>query len=275
MRAIDAAGQRVLRDAHLAPPVYAACHDALSQPGHLFSPSPTWARLFLAWVDALAPERRDALLPAAVACECMAAGYDLIDAVSDHAGATCTDVTTTRDLSVGVTLLLLAQETLAALDSRGARASALLARAGRRALAGQIRDHELRRQPAATQDATLDVLRRRSGTLVAAPCQCAAVLAGAPWRVVALAGRFGAALGCATQLEDDLADRTDDARSGRKTLPTILMRLYPDDPDVVDATAWVLMQRFLAEAARVLIRLSPYIDTEPLWTLLPAELRAA
>ncbi len=117
MRAIDVAGQRVLRDAHLAPPVYAACHDALSQPGHLFSPSPTWARLFLAWVD--------------------------------------------------------------------------------------------------------------------------------------------------------------DARGGRQTLPTILVRLYPDDPDLATATAWVLMQRFLAEAARTLTRLSLYIDTEPLWTLLPAELRAA
>ncbi len=275
MREIDVAGYRVLCDAHLAPPVYAACRDALSRPGHLFSPSPTWARLFLAWIDALAPERRDALLPAAVACECMAAGYDLIDAVSDHAGATGMDTALNHDLPIGVTLLLLAQETLAALDPPGARAAALLARAGRRALAGQIQDQELRRQPTATQDAALDVLRRRSGTLVAAPCQCAAVLAGAPWRVVALAGRFGAALGCATQLEDDLADRTDDARSGRKTLPTILVRLYPDDPDVVDATAWVLMQRFLAEAARVLIRLSPYIDTEPLWTLLPAELRAA
>lgn len=46
MREIDVAGQRVLRDAHLASPVYAACRDALSRPGHLFSPSPTWARLF-------------------------------------------------------------------------------------------------------------------------------------------------------------------------------------------------------------------------------------
>ena len=275
MREIDVAGHRVLCDAHLAPPVHAACRDALSRPGHLFSPSPTWARLFLAWVDALAPERRDALLPAAVACECMAAGYDLIDAVSDHAGATGMDTALNHDLPIGVTLLLLAQETLAALDPPGARAAALLARAGRRALAGQIQDQELRRQPTATQDAALDVLRRRSGTLVAAPCQCAAVLAGAPWRVVALAGRFGAALGCATQLEDDLADRVDDARGGRQTIPTILMRLYPDDPDLADATAWVLMQRFLAEAARVLIRLSLYIDTEPLWTLLPAELRAA
>jgi len=176
---IDAVGHAVLRDAHLAPPVYAACRDALARPGHLFSPSPIWARLFLAWIDALAPERRDALLAVAVACECMAAGYDLIDAVSDHVDATGTDTALNHDLPIGVTLLLLAQETLAALDPPGARAAALLARAGRGALAGQMQDQELRRQPTASQDAALDVLRRRSGTLVAAPCQCAAVLAGA------------------------------------------------------------------------------------------------
>ena len=58
------------------------CHDALSRHGRLFSAAPVWSRLFLAWIDAVAEAPRDLFLPAAVACECMAAGYDLLDAAA-------------------------------------------------------------------------------------------------------------------------------------------------------------------------------------------------
>jgi geranylgeranyl pyrophosphate synthase len=278
MPALDEVGRRILHDAHLAPPVAVACHRALTQPGHLFSASPRWARLFLVWIDALAPELGERALPAAVACECLAAGFDLIDDVHDLAGAPYAPADPDDALAAGVTLLLVAQEALAHVGvplERRECARAALGRASRRVVAAQAWDDALRRLPMATQDEVLAVMYRRSGTLVAAPCQCAALLAGTPWRVVALAGRFGRALGCAAQLEDDLADLAEDAQNGRKTLPIILARLYPDAPEMVEATTWVLMQRFAREAAQTLRRLPAHIRTEPLWTLLPATARAS
>jgi geranylgeranyl pyrophosphate synthase len=124
----------------------------------------------------------------------------------------------------------------------------------------------------------LAILRRRSGSLAAAPCQCAAILVGAHWRSVALAGRFGRALGCAAQLEDDLLDQAEDALNGRQTVPRILAHHYPTEPEVVETTTLVLIQRFLHEAAQALEQLPAChagARTGTLWTLLPATARAA
>ena len=181
-------------------------------------------------------------------------------------------------LPAGVALLQLAQEAVLRLDlplERRAQTGTALARASRRVFTAQAGDYALRRQPRATQDDILAVLRHRSGALGAAPCHCAALLTGAPWRTVALAGRFGRALGCAAQLEDDLADRVDDLRSGRQTVPTMLAQLYPAAPELVEATTWVLIQRYLQEAAQAVQRLPTHVRTEPLWAFLPPAMRAA
>ncbi|MDQ2829754.1 MAG: polyprenyl synthetase family protein, partial [Chloroflexota bacterium] len=220
----------------------------------------------------------DLFLPAAVACEFMAAGYDVLDAVTDQA-PTLSPKERAHTLAASAALLRLSHELLVDLDlphARCVRAAAALARTGLLAEAGHARDIDLRRQPAVSQDALFAVLRLRSGTLVAAPCQLAALLAGAPWRAVAVAGEYGYALGCAAQLEDDLADMAEDERSGRKTVPLLLARLYPMQPEVAEAATWVLIRRFQREAARLLTH--PSIDqtrTEALWTLLPPALHAA
>jgi len=275
MSSVSARGRQLLREAHLAPDLHAACVAALARHGRLWSSNPAWSRLFLAWTAALAAPPHEPVLPAAVACEFMAAGYDLLDDVYDHAGDAAV---LTRALPAGTTLLLLARQALVEIDlpaERRGAARAALARAQRGFCAGQVRDYRLRAQPTATDDEALAVMRQRSGSLVAVPCQCAALLAGAPWRVAGLAGRFGQALGCAAQLEDDLADCADDLRTGRKTIPTLLAQHHPDAPELVEATTWVLMRHFLAEAAGVLRRLPSYVRTDPLWTLLPADARAA
>ncbi len=274
MRLVSEVGHRTLREARLSHAVDVTCRAALTQPGRLFSASPLWSRLFLAWVEALAEPPHDAFLPAAVACEFTAAGYDLLDAVTDH---DLSPEERAPTLAASDALPRLSYELLARLDlphERRARAGAALARTDQRARAGHARDIALRGQPAASQDAVLAVLRHRSGTLVAAPCHIAALLTGAPWRGVALAGRFGHALGCAAQLEDDLADQDEDERSGRKTVPLLLARLYPAAPEMVDATTWVVIRRFQREAAGMLTRLpGDYRRTEALWTLLPPALR--
>ena len=244
----------------------------------MFSTAPVWSRLFLSWADALDAAPREPFLRAAVACECLAAGFDLIDDVSDGAQPPDEKEGTASDLAAGVTLLLLAHEVLARLDLPAERRTAAgnaFSRAGRRALAGHQQDVALRLLPAAAPDALLALMRRRSGGLLAVPCQCAALLAGAPWRTVALASRFGAALGCAAQLEDDLADRAEDAHTGRQTIPLQLTALYPDGPELVEATTWVLIRRFLEEAAEVFARLpSTTVRLDALWPLLPPSLRA-
>lgn len=281
MSTLSEVGHQVLHEAHLTPALDMACMSALAQPGHLFSASPLWARLFLSWIDALVLDAGETFLPAAVACECLAVGFDLIDDVIDdvydQARGSSIQERLTGALTGGVILLLLAQEVMARLDlpaERRRRACMALSRASHRVLGGQVQDTALRGLPTATQDAVLAVLRCRSGTLVAAPCQCAALLTGAPWRIVALAGRFGYALGCAAQLEDDLTDRVEDERSGRTTIPTLLAQLSPASSELIEATTWVLIQRFLQDAARVLQRLPPYVRTDPLWTLLPPTMRA-
>jgi len=273
-------GRHILDEARLSPPLHTTCVAALARPGRLFSTAPVWSRLFLAWIDAPAEYSHPAFLRAAAACECMIAGYDLIDKLYDGTSDPGAGAGLSRDLPAGVTLLLLAQDVLARLDlpaEQRARACATLSRAGRRALDGQVQDYTLRQQHAPIAPSmALTVLRHRSGVLAAACCQCAAQLAGAPWRAVGLAGRFGCALGCAAQLEDDLADRIEDQCSGRQTVPVLLAHLYPSAPDVVEITTWVLIRRFLHEAAQVLTRLpADHGGTEALWRLLPASMRAA
>lgn len=275
MAPVSARGRHLLRQAHLAPDLHAACVVALERPGRLWSANPAWSRLFLAWTAALAEPPSEIVLTAAVACEFMATGYDLLDDVYDHGG----DVSAlTRALPAGTTLLLLARQALADLalpTERRRHACAAFAHAHRGFCTGQVQDYRLRDRPTATHDEALAVLHRRSGSLVAAPCQGAVLLAGAPWRIVGLAGRFGQALGCAAQLEDDLADRADDLRTGRQTIPTLLARRHPNTPELVEATTWVLMQHFLEEAAAALHRLPAHVRLDPLWTLLPTNARAA
>ncbi len=278
MRSVSDIGHRTLREAGLPHAVDMTCRAALARPGRLFGASPLWSRLFLAWVEALAARPYDAFLPAAVACEFMAAGYDVLDAATDQA-PTLSPEARAHTLAASAALLRLSHQLLVGLDvlpARRVRAAAALARTGRLTEAGHARDIDLRRQSTVSQDAVLAVLRWRSGTLVAAPCQLAALLAGTPWRAVAVAGRFGDVLGRAAQLEDDLADMAEDERSGRKTVPLLLARLYPMQSEVAEAATWVLIRRFQREAARMLTH--PSINqtrTEALWTLLPPALRAA
>jgi len=264
--------------ARLPAAVEATARAALARPGHVLgAPTvPRWARLFLTWIDALTGTPLNPYLPGAVACDWMAAGYDLLDQVYDGSSEARNDMLA-RTLPAALSLLMLAQELLASLDVPGSRRAAAcraFARAGRRALAGQVQNYGLRMVPTVDIDTALSIVRRRSGPLVAAPCQCAALLTGASWRTVALAGRFGAALGCAAQLEDDRADRAEDELAGRATVPLLLARRHAAAPAVAEATLWVLHRRFLERAAQSLERL-PHdrVHVEVLWTLLPADLR--
>jgi hypothetical protein len=270
-----ALGHRMLANAHLETSIAEACGKALRKRGRLFSDAPSCARLFMAWVDALAPERRQCLYPAVVAADCMISGYDLLDKIYDAANER---ETRSRWLPAGVTLLHLAQEFMRQAEAPAERrlaAAAALAHGGRRAFGGHVRDYLSRSGPPPEAATRLWIIRERSGSLAAASCAAAALVANGTWRHVGLAARFGRAYAVGAQLEDDLEDRFLDLDQGRRTIPTLLAASTSDA--VVQATVWVLMRRSLGSAASILHRLDREGvpgDTAGLWRLLPEALHA-
>jgi len=110
-------------------------------------------------------------------------------------------------------LLSLAFEVIAGAPSPGGRRErkeqALLeiaAAAGVRGMIkGQWLDISLSRQDA-DADAYTDLIRRKTGALIAASVKAGALLGGAPPRGLEAAGAYGESVGLAFQLRDDLAD---------------------------------------------------------------------
>jgi geranylgeranyl diphosphate synthase type I len=131
----------------------------------------------------------------------------------------------------GDALLTLASEVL--LDTRtleGVRAARLLAAATRELIRGQFDDVAFERRDVVTVEEALSMAAGKTGALLACAATIGAILAGGhPTAVVALS-EYGAELGLAFQLVDDLlgiwgdSDRTgkpvgSDLRARKKTLP--------------------------------------------------------
>jgi geranylgeranyl diphosphate synthase type I len=138
---------------------------------------------------------------------------------------------TTSAILTGDALLALAQEVL--LDSvspHRAAAARLLAEATRHLIRGQVMDVAFERRDDVTVAECLDMASGKTGALLSASAAIGAVLAGAPDHVVDALATFGAQLGIAFQLVDDLlgiwGDPAitgkpvfSDLRSRKKTLP--------------------------------------------------------
>jgi geranylgeranyl diphosphate synthase type I len=138
---------------------------------------------------------------------------------------------TTSAILTGDALLALAQEVL--LDSASphrAAAARLLAEATRHLVRGQVQDVAFERRCDVTLEQCLEMVSGKTGALLSASAAIGAVLAGAPADVVGSLSTFGAQLGIAFQLVDDLlgiwGDPAvtgkpvfSDLRSRKKTLP--------------------------------------------------------
>ncbi len=120
--AVAACADLALRRARLPAAVEATARAALARPGHVLgAPSvPRWARLFLTWIDALTGAPLTPYFPGAVACDCIAAGYDLLDQVYDSPPEE-RDNMPADTLPAALSLLMLAQELLASLATGGRR----------------------------------------------------------------------------------------------------------------------------------------------------------
>jgi geranylgeranyl diphosphate synthase, type I len=105
----------------------------------------------------------------------------------------------------GDALLSLAHEVLTDGDSPyGQAAGQALAVATRELIRGQVQDLAFERRDDVTLDECLDMAAGKTGALLAVSAAIGAILAGAPEPVVSALSRFGAQLGLAFQLVDDV-----------------------------------------------------------------------
>ena len=109
---------------------------------------------------------------------------------------------------------------------------ALLARTIATLCDGQIREVEAAGRLEQTEDQYLDVIRRKTGALIATSCRLGGMLSDAPAEALDVLEEYGEALGLAFQLSDDIMDLTassevlgkepgQDMREGVYTLPVL------------------------------------------------------
>jgi len=136
----------------------------------------------------------------------------------------------------GDAMLSLAHEVLADCHSPHARsphanaAATVIAIATRELIRGQVQDTAFEKRSDVTLDECLDMVRGKTGALMSASAEIGAVLAGAPASLTDTLASYGAHLGLAFQLVDDLLGIWgwpevtgkpvySDLRSRKKTLP--------------------------------------------------------
>lgn len=110
----------------------------------------------------------------------------------------------TTAILAGDAMLSLAHEVLADAGPHADAASLALARATREVIRGQARDVEFERRDDVTLAECLAMEADKTGALLAVSSSIGAILAGAPKRVVDGCHTFGAELGLAFQIVDDL-----------------------------------------------------------------------
>ncbi|HEX5087644.1 MAG TPA: polyprenyl synthetase family protein [Nocardioides sp.] len=134
---------------------------------------------------------------------------------------------------VGDAMLSLAHEVLDESPSpRAARSSRVLARATRELIRGQVLDMSFETRTRVTLAEGLEMVAGKTGALIAASAELGALLGGAGPRTVAALRDYGAQVGVAFQVVDDLLgiwgwpERTgkpvfSDLRSRKRTLPVV------------------------------------------------------
>lgn len=176
------------------------------------------------------------LIPGAVAIELVHAATlyhdDVIDEADSRHGVPSVNTRWSNTVAIltGDYLFARASEITADL---GAEVIALLARTIATLCDGQIREVEASGDVGHTVEAYLEIIRRKTGALIATSCRMGGMLSDAPAEHVALLEAYGEALGTAFQLSDDIMDITSsaeelgkepgvDMREGVYTLPVLL-----------------------------------------------------
>lgn len=198
--------RETVRAAPLTPAYRAALVAALALPGNILSerPNTRWARLVATCCSAAAGRWDDAVA-AAAAVELLMVALDLLDDEEDgdESALRCA-LGAARVLNVSTGLLLLAQQSLFAIDG-ATTAAALLLDAALRACAGQHSDLAPRGEHDLSLHTALATAVQKSAPLVAVACRLGAWCARADERTQDLYARFGEYVGAVAQLANDLA----------------------------------------------------------------------
>ena len=175
------------------------------------------------------------LIPAAVAIELthLATLYhdDVIDEARDRRGITSVNARWDNTVAILTGDFLFARASLIASDL-GTDVTRLLARTIAEVCEGQIREVQIMGRMETEEEGYLDVIRRKTASLIGTSCRLGGLVSGADPEVVDRLERFGRTLGMAFQLSDDIMDLTADRgvlgkepgadlREGVYTLPVI------------------------------------------------------
>lgn len=151
------------------------------------------------------------LIPGAVSIELVhqATLYhdDVIDEADSRHGVPATNVRWNNTVAILTGDYLFARASEISTDL-GTDICALLARTIATLCDGQIREVEASGRIERTVDAYLEVIRRKTGALIATSCRLGGMLSDAPVGSLDVLEEFGEALGLAFQLSDDIMDIT-------------------------------------------------------------------
>lgn len=217
----------LLRAAPLTPAYRTALATALEVPGRILSDAPEarWTHcVFTCCAAAGGPWEQAA--PTAGAIELFMAALELLDDEEDSEESLLrSELGPARLLNVSTGLLFLAQSSLT--SARGEQATSILLDWALRACSGQDADLATESTVGIGLTDALTITDWKSASLAAAACQLDALCADANPALQALYAQFGAYLGMAAQLANDMravtadaADKTDIALR-RPTLPLV------------------------------------------------------
>jgi heptaprenyl diphosphate synthase len=183
------------------------------------------------------------LIPGAVAIELVHAATlyhdDVIDEAESRHGVPSVNARWDNTVAILTGDYLFARASEISSDL-GADVIALLARTIATLCDGQIREVEASGDVDQTREAYLEVIRRKTGALIATSCRLGGMLSDAASRHVEVLEAYGEALGMAFQLSDDIMDVTSsaselgkepgvDMREGVYTLPVLLALAEGED----------------------------------------------
>jgi heptaprenyl diphosphate synthase len=132
---------------------------------------------------------------------------DVIDEADSRHGVAAANVRWNNTVAILTGDYLFARASEISTDL-GTDICALLARTIATLCDGQIREVESAGRVDQTVDAYMEIIRRKTGALIATSCRLGAMLSDAPAESVDVLERFGRALGLAFQLSDDIMDLT-------------------------------------------------------------------
>lgn len=147
-----------------------------------------------------------------------------------------------------------------ALDFKDDRIVRSLARATSQMIEGVLMECAFSRDPSTSEESYLEIVAKKTASLFAAGCSIGGILGGLPSEAVEALDRFGAGVGTAFQIVDDLLDFTgdpddlgkpvlSDLAEGRITLP-LIAALRRADPSRRERVAALVRAESLSPAAR-------------------------